>query len=271
MRLKKKIAGIIAVEEVLDIVEVGATIPVRCRLENGMNVIVKYMKNRCGQIVLINEFIGSCIADLMGINNPEYGICYLSEDVIINTNINEEIDTRNAGLAFFSKEYSSTVPPSLAMLTLVENQETEKIMLFDHIVNNCDRHNGNLLIDLSKSAKLYVIDNSHIITEASNTNIELELTDEAVFSNRVLVKNKEIYDMLCSSVGYREEKLLLEAQQIREYITKNELAGIKELIPDVWIESIGKDMFEMIFRVLEKRIAAICDLSLMIIEERRKQ
>ena len=129
MCLKKKIAGIIEVEEIHDVIDVGTTMPVRCRLENGMNVVVKYMKNPFGQIVLINDLIGSCIADVVGVNNPEYGICNLSEEVIINSNCNEEIDLRNAGLAFYTKEYSSTIPPSMSMLSLVENKETEKIEL----------------------------------------------------------------------------------------------------------------------------------------------
>lgn len=270
MCLKKKIAGIIEVEEIHDVIDVGTTMPVRCRLENGMNVIVKYMKNPFGQIVLINELIGSCIADLVGVNNPEYGICNLSEEVIINSNCNEEIDLRNAGLAFYTKEYSSTIPPSMSMLSLVENKETEKIILFDHIVNNCDRHKGNLIIDISKMAKLYVIDNSHIITEGINSFLEREITDEAVYSNRVLLNNKDIYDLLCSSVGYREDILLLEAQKIKENITPNVLKEIKNLIPDVWSESVGKEMIEMIFAILNRRILAICELSNMIIEERRK-
>ena len=229
------------------------------------------MKNPFGQRVLINELIGSCIADLIGMNNPEYGICNLSEEVIRNTNYNEDIDIRNAGLAFYTKNYSSTVPPSLSMLTLVENKETEKIMLFDHIVNNCDRHKGNLLIDLGKYAKLYLIDNSHIITDGVNTSIEYELSDEAVFSKRVLVKNKEIYDLLCNSVGYREEQILSEAKRIKECITPEILNEIKNLIPDVWVDSVGQEKFEMIFEVLDKRINAICDLSQMIIKERGKQ
>ena len=100
MRLKRKIEGIIEVEEVLDVIEVGTTIPVRCRLQNGMNVVVKYMKNPFGKRVLINELIGSCIADIINLKIPEYGICNLSEDVISNTNENEDIDERNANLSF---------------------------------------------------------------------------------------------------------------------------------------------------------------------------
>ena len=192
----------------------------------------------------------------------------MSEAVIENTNDNEEIDKRNAGLAFYTKDYSSSVPPSRAMLALVENKETERLILFDHVVNNCDRHNGNLIIDLSKAAKLYIIDNSHIIKEGISSNIEWELTDEAIFSKRILEKNKDIYDLLCNTVGYDEEKLLLEAQKIKEAITQEILIEIKSSIPEEWIISIGKETLDQIFKVLDKRLKNICKLSQMIKEER---
>lgn len=64
--------------------------------------------------------------------------------------------------------------------------------------------------------------------------------------------------------------LLLEAQKIKKNITPNVLKEIKNLIPDVWSESVGKEMIEMIFAILNRRILAIGELSNMIIEERRK-
>lgn len=271
MQLKRKIEGIIEVEEILDVIEVGTTIPVRCRLKNGMNVVVKYMKNPFGQRVLINELIGSCIADIIDLNIPEYGICNLSEDVIRNTNNNEEIDERNAGMAFYTKDYSSTVPPARAMLPLVENKDTEKIILFDHVVNNCDRHIGNLLLDLRNSSpKLYVIDNSHIIADGIKRIISNELEDSSIFSNNILEKNKEIYDKLCTWIGYNEQKLVLEAKHIRKTITKENLDYIKNFIPIVWIDSIGKENVDMMFEVINKRVENICALGELIIRERRK-
>lgn len=42
MKQMRKIDGIIEVEQVLDIIDARTTMPVRCRLETGMNVIVKY-------------------------------------------------------------------------------------------------------------------------------------------------------------------------------------------------------------------------------------
>lgn len=92
---------IFEIEEIFDIIEQGTTMPVRCRLSNGLNVIVKYMNNPYGQMVLVNEFVGSCVADVLGVTIPEFGICNLSENVISSTNANECIDEINSGPAFF--------------------------------------------------------------------------------------------------------------------------------------------------------------------------
>lgn len=270
MRQMRKIDGVIEVEQVLDIIDVGTTMPVRCRLENGTNVVVKYMKNPFGQRVLINELVGSCIADEIGLVIPEFGICNMSEGVIKTTNSNDEIDERNAGIAFFTKDYSSSAPPSRQILSHVKNKQTEKLILFDHLVNNCDRHIGNLILNLGKEATLYVIDNSHIITEGVYEDIEQELEPSMIFSKRVLQKNQDVYDILATSIGYSEQKILEEAEKIKETMTEKKLNSFKKIIPSAWVESVGEYKVDLMFQVLNRRAESIIELSKMIVEERRK-
>lgn len=270
----RKINDIIEVEEIMDVIEEGTTVPVRCRLENGMNVVVKYMKNPYGQQVLVNEYIGSNIADMLGLTIPEYGVCNLSKEVIVNTNQNEDIDERNSGLAFYTKDHTKTVPPNHTILSLVKNKEVEKLMLFDHIVNNCDRHEGNLLIEITREAKLYVIDNSHIVTKQIGKEkelFELELEDSSIFSRNILIKNQQIYDLLCSALGYNEDLLFEEAEKVKNSITEKFLSEIIENIPMVWIESVGKEIVDNIFKIINKRVSYICEIAQIIAEERRKK
>jgi len=225
-----------------------------------------------GQRVLVNEWIGSNIADVIGLTIPEYGICNVSEAVIKNTNYNEDIDERNAGMAFYSKIYSKTIPViTRAMLSDVKNHETEKIILFDHLVNNYDRHNGNLLCDISNGATLYSIDNSHIITEEPRKVFVLEeaLSQSYILSNTILMSNMEIYDLLCSSVGYNEDRLLRCAEEIKNVLTEDLLQEIKNSIPVKWCESVGHGIIEQLFQVLTKRRFLLCEVAEMIIEERR--
>lgn len=273
MEYRRKVAGIIEVEEVHDIIEQGTTMPVRCRLKNGMNAVVKYMRNPVGQQALVNEWIGSSVADILGLTIPEYGICNLSKEVIENTNYNEDIDYRNEGYAFYTKEYSITTPITVSgILPSVKNHETEKILLFDHLVNNNDRHDGNLLCDISNEATLLTIDNSHIVTEEPKKVFIFEeaLERTYILSTRILSTNKDIYERLCTQVGYNEDEIRCCAIKIKEIFTDSVWKEIRESIPQEWEISIGSSRINQMFDVLLKRTALINDIAELIIEERRK-
>jgi len=268
----RKVAEIIEVEEVLDIIEQGFTMPVKCRLKNGMNAIVKYMKNPGGQQVLLNEWVGSNIADIIGLTIPEYGICNLTENVIDNTNYNEEIDIRNSGPAFYTKYYSKAIPAiSMGMLSSVSNKETEKIILFDHLVNNNDRHNGNLLCDISKGATLYVIDNSHIITLEPNVPFVYEdaIKNSEILSGRIIKTNGNVYDLLSQTIGYSENRVRECAEEIKKMLSRQVIEEIKAGIPACWVDSVGREKAEQLFEILNKRISLLDEIAEMIIRERR--
>ena len=49
------------------IIEEGVTTPIRCRLSDSSDAVVKYPRNRFGIEVLVNEWIGNCIADTIGL------------------------------------------------------------------------------------------------------------------------------------------------------------------------------------------------------------
>ena len=203
---------------------------------------------------------------------PEYGICDLTEKVIENTNYNEEIDIRNAGLAFYTKYYSKAIPAiSRGILSAVSNKETEKIILFDHLVNHNDRHNGNLLCDISKGATLYVIDNSHIITLEPRISFLFEemIQNSEILSDRIIKTNGDIYNLLSYAIGYNENKVRECANEIKKLLSIDVLEEIKESIPLSWVDSIGKEKTEQLFEILKKRILLIDEIAEMIIRERR--
>ena len=203
---------------------------------------------------------------------PEYGICDLTEKVIENTNYNEEIDIRNAGLAFYTKYYSKAIPAiSMGILSTVGNKETEKIILFDHLVNHNDRHNGNLLCDISKGATLYVIDNSHIITLEPRISFLFEemIQNSEILSDRIIKTNGDIYNLLSYAIGYNENKVRECANEIKKLLSIDVLEEIKESIPLSWVDSIGKEKTEQLFEILKKRILLIDEIAEMIIRERR--
>lgn len=266
----RRIDTILEVTQIIDVLPQGTTEPIRCSLENGMTAVVKYMRNRFGQKVLINELVGACIADELGLIIPEYGICNISKLVIESANDTEEIDERNAGYGFFSASYSNTVPMVPNLLSDIQIKQTELLILFDHIVNNFDRHNGNILLEMKSPARLFFIDNSHIITQDKNIDIEQELAHSSVVSTKLLDDGKDIYDLLCYRVGYNEETLTSEAARVQSILSEAKLQEIKQLIPDCWIISSEPNYVDNMFLVIQNRIAAISDICEMIIRERRR-
>lgn len=269
----RRIDTILEVTQIIDLIDQGTTMPIRCNLANGMTAVVKYMKNPYGQRVLINELVGNCIADELGLMIPEFGICNISETVIESTNDIEEIDRQNSGYGFFSNSYSNAVPIVPGLLSDVEIKQTETLLLFDHIVNNFDRHDGNILLKIKPPLTLIFIDNSHIIFQELNIrdiNIEHELDPANIVSANLYNCNKDIYDLLCYRIGYSEETLLSEAMRIQSLLSEATLQKIRNLIPDCWIESVGQEYIDNMFLVLQHRVDAIPGICETIIRERRR-
>ena len=135
----------------LEVVEIGyamdagATAPINCRLSNGVNAVVKYPNNSCGTMTLINEWIGNSIARAIGVTVPNFGICNLPYSVIFNNSDIDFLDDKNCGACFYSEFVSKAVPKII--WSIAHNHEFERILLLDHILNNYDRHIGNMFFD----------------------------------------------------------------------------------------------------------------------------
>ena len=259
-----------------DLIDQGVTFPVRCQLSEGINAIVKYPKNPAGSSVLINEWVGNSIADAIGLSIPEYGCCYLSEEVIEATNDNEEIDKRNAGLCFFSVLQSNTACVNRRVLSETTTKETEKLILFDFLVDNEDRHIGNILYEVSRDKRVYFIDCSHIMVPSSYQlddplNVQWELSDDAILSPHLFEnENSNLYNELCETMGYKEDMLYSERDRIRETLTFSMLNDIRESIPQEWVTPFTDRRIKDMFIILEERVSRIDEIADMIAQERRK-
>lgn len=260
--------------EIIDVLEQGVTEPIKCKLSDNSMAIVKYPNNVRGTAVVVNEFIGYSIARKIGINVPDFGICELSIDTIHSINDLEEIDERNAGSCFYSVELNNTVPTIIR--GHVKNRETEKIILLDHILNNFDRHNGNLLMSVA-SGLLYVIDFSHIFSKGPYPNYDSDYFKRgrdanSYLYNTILKENRAVYDDLCIWCGYDENRMRLEAKDAQKLLDRQFIREVMDNIPRSWINAIGgdnviKDIESFInFRV--EHINEIC--SYIILENRRE-
>lgn len=261
LSFSKRSKTIHEVQEILEIIDVGVTFPIRCRFDDGIIAVVKYMKNRRGIRTLINEWIGSSIADAVGLSIPPYGLCNLSEAAILNSddrNSDNELTADNAGLSFYTQNLSRTVRPDPFLLSRVSNHETELVILFDLVINNQDRHIGNVLVEMCSKPQMYFIDNS----ECLGPEISLE---------KMWDRKKSVYELLCSTVGFSEKQLSSEAIRIQETLTMGALAEIRSGIPALWTDKVPKAEMDQIFFGLQDRLSNLEQLSRDVAAFRRNR
>ena len=272
---KRRFNSCLDVVQIQEIIEQGVTLPVRCLLTGDVKAIVKYPRNRCGTNVLINEWVGNSIADLIGLTIPRYGICNISETVIRETNENEEIDASNSGIAFFSEILINSAPITHRALREAGNKETEKLLLFDHLIKNEDRHKGNFLQKVASEKIIYFIDCSHFLTVEGDLNVSLDIkresSEESILDTRLLTPSDDNwYDIFCLDMGYREDVLREEAERIKNILSGGMLEMIRQSIPNEWVKGSSQRIEDM-FIVLDKRLEMIDLITEMILKERRKQ
>ena len=278
MSFTRKIDEVLIVKEINGVVEEGVTYPLKCTLSNETSSIVKYQKNPVGTEVLINEWIGNCIADSIGLTIPKYGICELPSEIIEKSDVYGEIDNTNSGTSFFSEYISNTAPCSGTMLAKASNKETERLLLFDHLIKNEDRHNGNIIMQITADRKVFFIDCSHFLTTNgvlhAQLNLKKELSMSEILNNHLMAnrntnKGTNLYRMLCETMGYNEKVLFYECNQIQRKLSKGVLKEIKESIPGVWRTAYTNKRISDMFEILQYRLEHLEDISKMIISERR--
>lgn len=259
--------------EIIDLLDQGVTEPIKCKLSDDSMAIVKYPNNARGTAVIVNEFIGFSLARKIGITVPDYGICELSIDSIRSINDLEEIDERNAGLCFYSVELNNTVPTIIR--GHIKNRETEKIILLDHILNNFDRHDGNILMSVA-SGLLYIIDFSHIFSKGPYPNYDSDFfirgrDDDSYLYNTILKENKVVYDNLSLWCGYDDEQMRHEANNIQILLNRQFIKEVLGSIPKSWIDAIGgKSVMRSIEDFISFRVAHINEICSYIITENRR-
>lgn len=242
----------------------GVTMPILVSLDGGPEAVVKYQHNPCGIMVLINEWIGTQIADDIGLPIANYGLCALSEQAIDEYGNPEILTKANSGLAFYSEYNDRVIPVNRRVLSLCENLSPERLILFDCITNNVDRHKGNLLLDYSKKEML-VIDNSHVIVESRMPrkhdyimarDRKITYVKDVVDSNGI-----DIYNPLLKGKRLDVKTLKDEAEKIRLILSGKELTEIKKSIPEEWAKD-RREEIEVIFEVISRevsRLDQICD------------
>ena len=264
----------IEVLEIYGITEQGATAPIRVGLSDGTMAIAKYPNNACGNQILVNEWVCSCIAERINLCIPKFGICNLSKDVIEAMGSEAELDERNSGRCFYTSYIANSIPlTNGTLLSLgLDGFKLERLILFDHIIGNHERHRGNLLVDMGKGIKLYAIDHGTIFTNSVRYELDdlLKQLDKRMLKDASILKdNSESYDLLFHIKNLDQLEMEHEVEHIKHVLTAGFLNEIKKSIPDEWINLAESDTIDRLLDAIEYRATYLDEICEMIISERR--
>ena len=213
-------------------------------------VYVKTFGSRWSNRILMNEYICLELAKALGLTIPDGGSCIINEktdrqDVIDDIDYDENIN----GIAFYSEKIHN-VNPSINSISVVNNiinkEEINSIILFDHLIYNIDRHRGNLLLNYGNEInglKMYIIDHSHVFNLQHNwdaTGLQRLINDEDYKNEQILDLNyTEVYRYFYELGILNENLLKIAATNFKIIVTDELLDNIINNIPSVWI--INKD------------------------------
>lgn len=234
---------------------VGITEPKYALLDDGTQVVVKLSHGPEGNLVLFNEYVCYRMAILVDIPMPYSGICIMDENTeVFDSNIASNM---NYGYAFYSTYMPKTTKLLPTIINFMKNKNIFiKVLLFDHIIFNSDRNEGNLLVCFYKDdISLKVIDHTHVFINGAIW--ELNCLKRAIdgndlFSTKVLEYNERLYNMF-----YRNMKITKEDLEQASLVFKNKINCdiIKKFIeecPQEWRPTIENE--DMLVEYLMYRI-----------------
>lgn len=271
----KRIEEVLNVDEVYTMVEEGVTKPLKVRLGNGEEAIVKYPNNNCGNQVLLNEFVCGCIAQEIDINVPPFGVCQLSDEIIETLPYEWGLDVENAGLCFFSKLITSSIPVTFGTLSVVDDPSFNlaRLIVFDHLICNRERHDGNMIIEMGKGQNyLYAIDHGTIFTTGVRydaRSLQEEIKDTRIFDSSIMSANEKMYKCLASRFACSNQEIEKQCKEMKAAVDDDILKKIKENVPNEWIKMAESDTIERLTNAICKRRDKLDEIASLIIRERR--
>lgn len=216
---------------------IGVTEPKYALLSDGTQSIVKLSNGPEGNLVLFNEYLSYRLAILLDIPMPVSGICVMNE----TTEIQDPAiaSSQNYGKAFFSTFMPKTTKLIPSIISLMKNKEDFiKLLLFDHIIFNSDRNEGNLLVRFYKGdISLKVIDHSHVFINQAlwdSACLERAIEENDLLSTRVLEYNERLYGMFYHNLLINKEILQEQSYIFQSKLSYDIISGLVQSVPEEW-------------------------------------
>lgn len=187
--------------------------------------------------MLFNEYVCYRLAILLDIPMPQCGICVMDEKTeVFDPDI---ASSDNYGYAFYSTYMPKTTKLLASVIRLMKNKECFiKILLFDHIIFNKDRNEGNLLVGFYKdNILLNAIDHSHVFINGAIWDsgcLKTAMKENDLLSIEVLKNNERLYGMFFRNLSITKAALEQESVNFKNRITYDVIKKFVEECPQEW-------------------------------------
>lgn len=253
----------------LDEIGTGITNPINALIDT-TRVIVKLLNNDESNRVLINELVSYQIAEKLNLPIPNYGVGIVDN----RTDLQISIDSNQIGKCFYTEridKVTSLVDNKKLIQNYIANKsDFLKIILFDNLIYNKDRHKGNILMNTgfkNKDNCIYVIDHTHVFDLGPMWN-KYQLCNrirELDYKNKqVMEYNQETYKILVDKDRLSLDKLLNEADVFKKVLTSDIIYEMLENVPEEWeMDEWDKTM---LFNYINYRVMYIDDICKVIFD-----
>lgn len=252
-----------------------ATDPVFCTLrseDNSFFAIVKLFNNRQGNLTLVNEWCTAQICERLCLALPKSGICYVDQNSIIAEKAKSDLPSfsyRNFGPAFYSHYHSGALPASAKLFSKVDKQQLVNMVLLDHLVFNRDRHSGNVMFEVGKGFKFFLIDHSHVFKNAciwNGATFRTGIEENDYLDESIYEANREIYSNIMLYAHPNRQNFEDACKSFRGELTPQVIHSIIGGIPEAWLAGITEDV-PMLETYLNYRIEHLEDITELIIRK----
>lgn len=155
---------------------------------------------------------------------------------ILDSNI---ASSNNYGYAFYSTYMPKTTKLLSSIINLMKNKKIFiKLLLFDHIIFNRDRNEGNLLVRFYKNdVSLKVIDHTHVFINGAiwdSNCLKTAMEGNDLLSTEVLEYNERLYNMFYRNISITKEALKQASIEFKNKINCDVIKKIIEECPQEW-------------------------------------
>ena len=229
---------------------------------------VKLKNNPEGDRCLINELVSYRLASMLGILMPASGVAGISEDTRDNTF--EVSIQNNIGSCFYSTMVANAFTLNERVMRYIGNKDIyEKIILFDHLVYNSDRNEGNLIMRGKKGEKLlYVIDHTHVFKNQAIWDaycLARGMEERDYYDDTILVNNA-IYDYFAKDRTITRCSLLSVAEEFQRKCTEESIDLVLKDLPKDWL--ISNEEIEVLKKYILYRAQHLKQMCEMIVKKK---